>query len=128
MRITRLLSLSSLFVAILAAALCVDGRLHAQMARIDGTSVMSGAAPNVTSCGSGAVVAGTDHAGIITVGSGVITACTLNFSATLAVTPACVATTSLATVVVALTPSASSVAAALSLTLGGGKIYYLCAF
>jgi hypothetical protein len=46
-----------------------------------------GGAPTVTACGVSPAVVGFDSAGMITVGSGVIATCTLNFSTTQATAP-----------------------------------------
>lgn len=89
----------------------------------------TGTTPSVASCGSipnGSVV-GNDNTGIITVGGGVVTACTLNFAFNWTNTPSCNVTDSSASVGAAVTSaSISSITVGLSATLGGGTIYYNC--
>lgn len=79
----------------------------------------------VTICGVTPTIIGNNIHGVITIGTGVVTACTLNFSHTLSITPGCVFTPS-GLVTVSAVPTASSVVISLSLTLGGGKISYWC--
>jgi hypothetical protein len=56
-----------------------------------GRNELSGRTPTVTSCGSSpAVHSSHDQAGIITVGSGTVTACTVNFSQSFNNIPSCV--------------------------------------
>lgn len=84
--------------------------------------------PTVATCGTSPSVAGTDGAGVITTGSGTVTACTLNFSATLGAAPSCILATSATTITPAITSvSTSALVIGLSLTLTSGKIYYHCA-
>jgi hypothetical protein len=90
--------------------------------------VGSNGTPSVATCGTSPSVAGTDHAGTITTGSGTVTACTLNFSGTLAVAPACVVSSASTAVTVGITSiSSSALALGISLTLPSAKIYYICA-
>lgn len=80
-----------------------------------------------TSCGTSPSVSGTDMAGTITVGTGVVTACTLPFSSTLAVAPKCQVTSNSLTVTASITSiSTSSLVIGLSATLPGGLITYFC--
>lgn len=90
--------------------------------------VGSDAQPSLSTCGAGTpTVVGTDHAGVITTGTGLLTACTLNFSTTMSSTPVCIISTGSTTVLVAITSMTSSgFSMGMSLTLPGGKIYYLC--
>ena len=53
--------------------------------------VTSGTAPSLTSCGTGATVAGNDTNGRITVGTGGFTACVVTFAAAYATAPVCYA-------------------------------------
>jgi hypothetical protein len=87
----------------------------------------SDASPSITSCGSSPSVAGTDNMGVITAGTGLLTACTLNFSATLPYTPVCVVSTNAVTSIIGVTTiSTSAMTIGLSVSLPGGKIYYHC--
>jgi hypothetical protein len=87
---------------------------------------MLGGTPSVSSCGTSPSVVGNDATGLITVGSGVVTACTLTFSRTYTTAPVCVAVASLATVTLGATTSTTAITFGMSLTLGGGTIRYLC--
>lgn len=83
--------------------------------------------PNVTGCGSSPSVVGTDHMGVITTGGGLLTACQLNFSATLPYSPICVVSTSATTTIIGISSvSITALNIALSVSLPGGKIYYHC--
>jgi hypothetical protein len=84
-------------------------------------------APWVTSCGTGPGVTGYDSAGTITVGSGVTTACTLNFATAWGNAPTCVITTNSTAVTSDITSvTTSALALGFSATLGGGTVYYHC--
>lgn len=52
-----------------------------------GHIVTGGATPTVSSCGTSPSIVGNDTSGTVTVGSGVVTACTITFAATRANTP-----------------------------------------
>lgn len=87
----------------------------------------TGTIPTATSCGTDPSVVGTNLAGTITVGSGVTTACTLNFSAGYSADPSCVMTINTSAVTGGITSiSSSSATFSFSATVGGGKIYYHC--
>lgn len=91
--------------------------------------ISSGTTPSMGSCGaapSGTVI-GTDNAGTITIGGGVVTSCVLTFAYPWANTPVCVATDNSVTIpgdISAL--STTSVTFSFSASLGGGTLYYLC--
>lgn len=128
MTIDRALSVFACCVAIVAAGLC-STRVHAsQIAKTDGTALTMAGTPALSSCGTTPTLAAgsTDYAGTINVGSGVTTACTLSFSATMTNAPACIVSTSLTTVTAGVTTSTSAMTVGMSLTLGGGKISYVC--
>jgi hypothetical protein len=87
--------------------------------------------PSIVTCGTGSPsVSGTDARGIITTGSGASTACTLNFSTTLASVPICVAVGGPTAPAVALTiTSTTSAAVIFGYTSGTSRnINYHCAF
>lgn len=46
--------------------------------------------PVVTACGTSPTIAGSDFAGLVTVGTGTPTSCTITFSAAFAVIPVCI--------------------------------------
>lgn len=89
----------------------------------------TGRTPAVSSCGaapSGSAV-GTDHEGIITVGGGVVTACTITFNLAWSNNAICVATSDNAAIGVSVTATSSSaVTFGFGASLGGGKVYYRC--
>lgn len=103
------------------------------LSTFNGQSLFAGGTPTVTSCGTGASLAtgSVNNAGTINVGSGLITACTLNFSTSLAFPaftnpPSCQFTTSGSITVSIPAATASLATVGLSLSLGGGKLYYQC--
>lgn len=91
--------------------------------------ITNGPSPSISSCGttpSGSVV-GDDNQGIITIGGGSVTACTLAFANSWGATPVCVISDNST----AITGDISSISAtgftsSFSLSLGGGKVYYRC--
>lgn len=93
-----------------------------------GPIITSSATPTISSCGStpnGSVV-GNDFTGKITIGGGVVTACTMTFAATKANAPAC----TIASNVAITAPTAATTTTALTLgagaTFGGDIIMYNC--
>lgn len=91
--------------------------------------VASFGTPTAGTCGtSPSIVAGsTDGAGSINIGTGVVTNCAVNFSATLSATPTCVITTNSTTTVPAITTLTTSVlTVGLSVSLPSGKISWIC--
>lgn len=119
MRLNKLLALALVLCAALVFA-ATGQTANYSHSTSDGT-------PTVATCGTSPSVAGTDGAGIITTGSGTVTACTLNFSGTLAAAPSCILSTSATTITPAITSvSTSALVIGLSLTLTSGKIYYQC--
>lgn len=86
----------------------------------------TGTKPSMGTCGTSPSVVGNDAAGTITIGSGVVTACTLNFaipyeSSNIAVLESDNSTAVTGDVSAVTT---SSVTFSFSATLGGGKLYY----
>ncbi len=88
----------------------------------------SSGTPVISACGTAPTLGtgSTDSYGTINVGSGVVLSCTLTFSITAASPPHCVVGTNLSTVVPGWSTSTTTLTTSLSLTLGGGKIYYIC--
>lgn len=84
--------------------------------------------PSVSSCGTNPSVSGDDSDGIISTGSGTVTACTLTFAAAYTVAPVCVPSTSSTSVNASMSsaPSTTAVTFNLSATLTSGKLYYHC--
>jgi hydrogenase/urease accessory protein HupE len=88
---------------------------------------ITGASPSMGTCGITPSVSGNDSVGTITVGSGVVTSCAMNFASTWTTTPICVSTTDSATISSGITSLSTTVlTVGLSATLGSGHIYYLC--
>lgn len=86
-----------------------------------------GRKPTITACGTDPANTGTDSRGVITVGSGIVTSCTANFSATFTSEPVCVLTINTTAVTGGINAvSSSSVTFSFSATVGGGLIYYHC--
>ena len=84
---------------------------------------------SISSCGSAPVgtAAGSDFAGTISVGGGVVTACTLTFSKAFTATPTCLVSDNSSTVTSGITSiNNSAFTVSTSATLGGGRIYYIC--
>lgn len=95
-----------------------------------GPIISTGTAPTVSSCGStpNGSVSGTNTAGVISVGGGITTACTLNFSgAGFPQAPVCVVSDN-STTVASSNGTITSTAATFntSASLSGGLIYYIC--
>lgn len=94
-----------------------------------GHVVTGGPTPAVSSCGStpsGSVV-GDDNSGVIAVGGGVTTACTLTFASTWGTTPTCQFSDSSTASVGAITAqSATAITFGFSVSVGGGSINYHC--
>lgn len=85
--------------------------------------------PTMGTCGSGpSLGAGSmDGWGIVNIGTGIVTACTLNFSRTFATPPVCLITSNSALVAVMVSAvDTASVTFGFSATLGGGRVYYHC--
>lgn len=97
-----------------------------------GPIISSGTAPTVVSCGAtpNGSVSGTNTSGVITVGGGVVTSCTLNFSGAgfpSGSTVACVVSDNSTTVNASLGPvTTTSAVFNTNATLGGGLLHYIC--
>jgi hypothetical protein len=85
--------------------------------------------PVISSCGSvpNGIVVGSDISGTITVGGGVVTACTITFFKPWVNTPTCMVGDNSASITASVTSITNlSATFSTSATLGGGKIYYQC--
>lgn len=92
-----------------------------------GHIVSSGTTPSMGTCGSNPSVIGTDAAAVITVGSGVVTSCTMNFANVWANPPVCVESDNSTAVTGDITTTTtSSITFGFSATLGGGQVNVLC--
>lgn len=94
----------------------------------DGTAALPAGTPAVSSCGTNPVLssgAGNDR-GVITIGTGVVTACTLSFSATLAAAPTCVISSSNSAIGLGWSTSTTALTIAMSASLAGGAVSYMC--
>ena len=97
--------------------------------RIDNVGHMStsGTAPTFTSCGTTPAITGDDNTGTITVGTGVVTACTIAFNATWNAAPACVLSTSSAAIGSSVSAvSVTAVTFTFAADLSAGTVYYQC--
>jgi len=86
-------------------------------------------APAISSCGTtpSAAAGSNNQGGTITIGTGVVTACTLTFTSTLVRTPRCTAGTGSALILAnATSVSTSAVVFGFSADLGGGTLRYQC--
>lgn len=89
--------------------------------------ISSGTTPSMGSCGTSPSVDGTDNAGIITVGAGIVTSCALNFSSTYTRPPICTISTNSTAVTADITSITGTVATfGFSATLAGGTVWYIC--
>lgn len=87
----------------------------------------TGTAPILSSCGTGPGIVGDDYQGAITVGGGVVTACTMTFAHTYNVAPTCqISDNSTAITGDISTLNATTAIFSFSASLGGGLIYYHC--
>lgn len=92
-----------------------------------GHIISSGTTPSMGTCGTSPSLVGTDNAGTITVGSGIVTSCTLNFANSFANTPVCTESDNSTAITGDISSlSASSITFSFSASLGGGTIYYIC--
>lgn len=82
--------------------------------------------PTMGACGTSPSVVGTNASGTITVGSGTVTSCVLNFSAAQPGTPACTISTS-ATVITRISAvSATALTVAFASSSPSVVVYYAC--
>lgn len=92
-----------------------------------GHMVTGGTAPTLSSCGGSPAVTGDDNSGTITIGSGVVTACTITFAQTWTNTPTCTISDNSTTVTIDVSSlSTSALGISSSATIGGGTVYYQC--
>lgn len=121
-----------IFLSFLLSLNLVDSQINRNKLRrltdltLEASELIAGT-PTVGTCGTSPTVNGTNSNGTITVGSGVVTTCTLSFSVTLSAVPICIASSSSGSISTGITSiSTSSVVIGLSATLGSGTIYYHC--
>ena len=111
------------FIALAVALACLTAQARAQHY----SPVGSIGSPSLGACGVSPSVTGTDAAGIITIGTGIVTSCVLNFSTTLSATPSCIVITdSLAVTASIAAVTMSALTMGLSASLPGGKLHYHC--
>jgi hypothetical protein len=93
-----------------------------------GHEISTGTLPTISTCGTSPSVKGDDYQGTITLGGGVVTACTMTFANTYNDSNVvCIPTDDNATISVGVNSvSATAVIFGTSATLGGGHIYYRC--
>lgn len=96
----------------------------------NGHFISNGPSPIISSCGStpnGSVV-GTDKAGVITVGGGSVTACTLTFANSYGIgcTVSCTTSDSITTATPDVVSTPTTMTMGFSATIGGGTVNYNC--
>lgn len=79
----------------------------------------------VALCGTSPSIIGTDDAGRVTVGTSTVTSCTINFSKTYMLAPACVASVN-AILASSVTVSTSSIMVTTASTMASKVINYVC--
>lgn len=108
----------------------VIGDANADTATLWGHLAFSGSAPAMSACGTTPTVNGNDNRGIITLGSGTATSCTLTFSRAWAGTPGCVLTPEMSMTdppyFSAKSSSAFTFTTAGAANMASGKIDYVC--
>lgn len=87
---------------------------------------VAGNKPTMGTCGTSPTVTGADSAGIITVGTGTVTSCALNFKTTFANAPSCAATLSVSGITLGMASTTSVMTVTSSGSMGGDKIFYQC--
>lgn len=106
---------------------CIEGRA---LRWTNGSPACTpGGTPILSSCGTNPTLStnSNDFAGVINIGTGVVLACTLNFSKTYNTPMACQVSGNSGTITVGMTNATTNSAVfGLSLSLGGGKINYIC--
>lgn len=86
-----------------------------------------GTAPAITTCGTGSPASnGNDNIGTITIGGGVVTACTITFANPWPATPVCTFTAGAAAIISVTAQSRTAVTIASSLSVGSGIVNYQC--
>jgi hypothetical protein len=90
--------------------------------------ILATGTPTLGACGASASLDSNAHDGWgqINVGTGVVLSCTLNFSKTFDHAPACLVGTSATTVVPSIATTTTGLTVGLSVSLSGGKLFYLC--
>lgn len=92
-----------------------------------GHLISSGTTPSMGTCGTLPVINGTDNAGIIIVGAGVVTSCTMNFAYPFSNPPVCVESTNSTSITADISSiSTTAITFGFSATLGSGTLWYVC--
>ncbi|MDE2099295.1 MAG: hypothetical protein KGL39_18725 [Patescibacteria group bacterium] len=94
----------------------------------DGSAASPSGQPSLSSCGSSPTLdsASTNEMGLVTVGTGLVTGCTITFSQARASTPICLVGSNSTTALIGYSVSTTVITINASLTIGAGKIYYFC--
>lgn len=123
---TSTLNATSVSLSVLGASSTAASNFSVFQVLADGHINSTGTIPTVSSCGSGAAVIGTDSGGTVSIGSGVVTACTLTFQIPYETSNLFVLESDNSTAVTGDVTSVSNTAVTFgfSATLGGGKLYY----
>ena len=80
----------------------------------------------INSCGSGASVTGNDSTGIVTIGGGAVTSCSVNFSGTYGAAPNCIISLGATGATFGVTSTTSGFTVATSADVHGGSLTYMC--
>ena len=87
----------------------------------------TGATPALSSCGTAPTISGNDTLGVITIGTGTVTACTVTFATAWLAAPVCTTVTSTAILGEAITTlNTTTLTLGFSGSLAGGTVYYQC--
>ena len=94
---------------------------------VNNHSLFGGGLATTTACGTLPSNTGTDNAGTITVGTGVVTSCTLVFNTAFTTNPSCTMTVNTSAITGGITSmGTTSTVFSFSATIAGGLIYYHC--
>ena len=87
----------------------------------------TGASASVGTCGASPSIAGNDNIGTVTIGTGVVTACTVTFANAYTNTPVCVIVPGSTANITGLTSvSTTAFVAGFSASAAGGTFHYIC--
>ena len=119
---------NSLTIAVLLAGIAsASAQITPPLGTLSSHMMSTGTAPALSACGTTPSIVGTDTKGAITVGTGVVTACTATFATAYATAPVCVANSNTAGAFVAITTATiTTITFGTSTAIGGGIIYYHC--
>jgi hypothetical protein len=103
----------SYFIALCLVSLCTVAAEHYDT-------------PTVSACGTDPSIEGDDFAGVVTIGSGVVTSCTITFAKAYAVAPSCVITSDAVIVIRVGAISTTTVTLNSGVSIATNIIHYQC--